>query len=421
MGDFTGFTFGDWRSSDLESGLVTIFRVSSGDRYEEQLQPEIKDVVAEIPGMDGEYYFGSTYGTKSIEIDIAFDNLTEQQFRELRKVFSTRKIKRLIFDERPYKYYMAKIESPIELSYVCFDEPRRSQDTPRNGIRRDRENDTEENVNFSESIDVLAGETVTYELQHVPVDDSLEVEGMEYEMEGNVLTFVNETEEDIEVTISYTYVDFVPAWEEIIPWKYTEGTQRIYKGEGKISFKCSFPFAKSVYKQIPDGEEESDWAISSGILSADEYENENIDSYNSETNIINIYNAGDIETGFRLYIPSTALSNTITLNYKEDGDSITASLVINSITLQENSNNTTDIGVLVDTTNELIIGVSQINTTTLDGVTYNTYITSDNIYNDCIESGYFFHFEPNAAADESILQIVNGAAGIEIFYDYLYF
>ena len=34
MGDFTGFTFGDWHSSSPEVGDIVV-RVSDGDRYEE--------------------------------------------------------------------------------------------------------------------------------------------------------------------------------------------------------------------------------------------------------------------------------------------------------------------------------------------------------------------------------------------------
>ena len=47
MKDFMGFTFGDKTSESLG-----ITRVSGGDRYEEELFPEIKDVTAEIAGID---------------------------------------------------------------------------------------------------------------------------------------------------------------------------------------------------------------------------------------------------------------------------------------------------------------------------------------------------------------------------------
>ena len=179
-GDFTGFQFGEYHSSDL--GIV---RVSSGDRYNENLHPEIKDKTAEVPGVDGNYYFGSDFGPKTIDIEFAFDSITEEQFRNLRKIFGTKEIKKLIFDERPYKYYMAKIESPIELSYVCFDEPKKIIGAARDGVR------VKNRIPITEEID---GETVV----------------IGYDIER----------------------------EQVTPYEKIGGTERIYKGEGKISFIC---------------------------------------------------------------------------------------------------------------------------------------------------------------------------------------
>ena len=131
MGDFLGFTFGDVHSSNLG-----ITRVSGGDRYDEDLHPEIKDRTAEVPGLNGQYYFGSDFGEKTFDLEIAYDHLTEEQFRKLRQVFGTKEIKALIFDERPYKTYMVKIGSPIELSYICFDEPKKVVGEPRDGVKK---------------------------------------------------------------------------------------------------------------------------------------------------------------------------------------------------------------------------------------------------------------------------------------------
>ena len=356
MGDFTGFTFGGVKSSDL--GII---RVSGGDRYEEQLSSEIKDRTVEVPGMDGEYYFGSDYGTRVFDLELAFDSLTEVQFRKLRKVFSTKDNKSLIFDERPYKKYIAKLESPIELSYICFDEPYRTTDEERDGIRV---------VDRSE------------------MTTTQEIDG-----------------EEVEVT------EIVITREKVTPYIVDHSrTQRIYKGEGKISLICYFPFAKSAFKVLPEGSE--DWASSSGILTEEDYAD--FDVYSTGT--IKIYNAGDVETGFRLYIPSAALGNQIGLTYQP---SLVASeedkyLLINSITLKED-----DIGVLVDTNSQLIIGVSEFGYDTSGNATYKT---SGNIYNEYVEAGYFFKLEPSISKyDGATLQITNGVEGIEIFYDYLYF
>lgn len=321
-GDFIGFSFGGVHSKDL--GFI---RVSGGDRYDEELQPDVKDVTAEVPGMDGQYYFGSTFGPKTIDIEIAFDSMTEEQFRRMRKVFGRKSQGELIFDERPYKKYLAKIESPIELSYICFDE----RDFSDNGSR---------------GVGIKNRELRTL----------------------------------------------------------SDQTRRIYKGEGKITFVCYFPFAKSVFKVLQSENINSDWAVSSGLLT--DSERTGIDVYGAGA--INVYNAGDLPTGFRLYLPG-APSNTLHLLYSETG----AELVINSFTLK-----TGDVGVIINTDNQLIQGLKT-------APEYNqgilSYMTSGNIYNEYVDSGYFFKLEPNSKTDNATITIDGGMEGIQIFYDYLYF
>ena len=340
--DFTGFSFGKWHSDDCN-----IIRVSGGDRYSEQLYPEIKDIVAEVPGVNGNYYFGSDYGTRQFDIEIAFDHLTEVQFRELRRTFGTKEIQTLIFDEHPYKYYMAKLANPIELSYICFDEP-------------------------------------NYEWSKIP---------LYYDEEAGHTVYAQGIDGDFEYK------------------SYDETTRRIYKGEGTISFICYFPFAKSVYKQLPSSEEESDWVISSGILNAEQYAN--IDTYNN--NSITVYNPGDVATGFRLYLPAEALNSTTTLTYRVDNNHPISTLALKAMSLESG-----DVGVLVDTNNGLITGVSTAPVFDPIGGKYN-YTTSGHLYNQYVDSGYFFHLEPNSLYIYSTLQITGGTNGIKIFYDYLYF
>ena len=350
-GDFTGFQFGNYHTEDL--GIV---RVSGGDRYEEQLHPEIKDITAEVPGMDGQYFFGSTYGTKTFDLELAFDSLTEVQFRQLRQAFGMRKIEKLIFDEEPYKYYLAKLESPIELSYVCFDEPKK--------IRYSKANNITQKENLPDGIRM--------------VDDGA----------GN------------------------RTLEKIDPWVYQEGTQRIYRGEGKITLICNYPFAKSAYKQLPQGKEREDWAVSSGILSTDDYTFHNIDIINGTS--ITVYNPGDLSTGFKLYLPASTVTSANLIQYK-DGNNILAEMKLSAISemkqngIDENEQPILDAGILIDTDNQLIIGMKDIET------------ASSNLYNEFIESGYLFKLEPDFTKSFShTLNLTNGT-GVTIDYNYLYF
>lgn len=419
MGDFLGFTFGGVHSSDLG-----ITRVSGGDRYDEQLHPEIKDRTAEVPGVNGNYYFGSDFGPRTIDIEIAYDHLTEKQFRDLRKAFGTKEIKKLIFDERPYKYYMAKLESPVELSYICFNERIRVKYSEEHNIGTI---DTQEGA--------ISGEV----LEELPNGIRMVDDG-----QGNRVR------------------------EKVDPWVYKEETERIYKGEGKMTLICYFPFAKSTFKVLPEAgqkyyEGSEEWAISSGILSAQLYHN--VDKFDKNSGQITIYNAGDIPTGFRLYVPFQEKDTmdpvqAIKLTYQQGGGQnlYQAILQLNEFEAKpceyDNQGNPTkyDIGFLIDTNTGLITGV-QPKTVTVDtiiydpdtyelieagqsiqetGITYDqdgnvSYTTTGNLYNEYVEGGYFFKFEPDELYDgsefdsNSKLMIENGVKGIEIFYDYLYF
>ena len=115
-GDFIGFTFDNKHSSEL--GIV---RVSEGSRYDENLLPSIEDKFVRVPGGDGNYFFGSYYTERDFNISIAFDNLSETQFRELRQHLNGKKVGELIFDEAPYKVYKVKVATSPNLKYICFD------------------------------------------------------------------------------------------------------------------------------------------------------------------------------------------------------------------------------------------------------------------------------------------------------------
>lgn len=115
--DFVGFQWDGIHSSDLN-----IVRTSDGSRYNETLIPAFQDTTSKMPGSDGTLYWESFYTNKPFNISIAFDRLTETEFRRFRQVFSAKKRGQLIFDEAPYKAYTAKIQSPPQLKYICFDE-----------------------------------------------------------------------------------------------------------------------------------------------------------------------------------------------------------------------------------------------------------------------------------------------------------
>lgn len=115
--DFIGFSYNGVHSSDLG-----IMRVSDGSRFNEDLLPVAQDVTVQVPGGDGTYYFGSYYTQRQLSISFAFDELTETRFEFMKELFGDKKIHPLIFDEKPYKTYYAKVSGLTTIKYVPFTE-----------------------------------------------------------------------------------------------------------------------------------------------------------------------------------------------------------------------------------------------------------------------------------------------------------
>lgn len=115
MKDFIGFRFGNVHTKDLNLVVVT-----SSDRYEKNLLPNPKDYTVEIPGGDGQYYFGQTFDSREFNCDVAFDSVDEATWRKISQLFATDKLQDLVFDELPYKTYRAKLKSKPEFKFICF-------------------------------------------------------------------------------------------------------------------------------------------------------------------------------------------------------------------------------------------------------------------------------------------------------------
>ena len=113
--DFCGFTWRGEHSSD--HGIV---RVSDGSRYNDTILPAFQDTTQKMPGSDGTLYWESFYTNKTFSINIAFDHLTEDDYRKLRQWLNGKDRGELIFDEAPYKAYTVKIKDPPQLKTICF-------------------------------------------------------------------------------------------------------------------------------------------------------------------------------------------------------------------------------------------------------------------------------------------------------------
>ena len=116
QGPFLGFTYNGRHSSEL--GIV---RINTGNRAEMPLSPSFKDSTAEVPGGKGLYYFNTQIQQRQFTINFAYDDLTEEDVRELREWLNPSEQGELIFDEEPYKAYTVKPNTQSKLSYLVFD------------------------------------------------------------------------------------------------------------------------------------------------------------------------------------------------------------------------------------------------------------------------------------------------------------
>ena len=115
--DFIGFTYNGVHSSDLK-----IYRTSNSGRYDESMTATMTDKTADVPGGDGQYYFGTTFKNRTFTVNYAFDDLSESDIKEIKKVFRGDGIHDLVFDETPYKAWSAKVTGTATMKHLCFDE-----------------------------------------------------------------------------------------------------------------------------------------------------------------------------------------------------------------------------------------------------------------------------------------------------------
>lgn len=123
--DFEKFYIGLAPQYSLQSCLdskedLGITRVSSSNRYSENLNPGFKDKVVDKPGEDGQYYFSSELNSTTHSINFSFDSINESQLRLLKQIQSSKKMWYLTYDNLPFKYYIVKPTGTSKISYVPF-------------------------------------------------------------------------------------------------------------------------------------------------------------------------------------------------------------------------------------------------------------------------------------------------------------
>lgn len=454
MNDFTGFSFNGIHSSQLG-----IYRVSNSDRYDELLQPEIEDIYNPIPGSDGTYYFGSHYRTKPFTITIAYDSVTEEQFRHIRRLFSTKQICSLIFDERPYKVYAAKLAQPIQLNYICFDEPLKFIGLPRDGVRVNRgaggtgweREQVEPYINSGKKQRIYKGEGTielicTYPFareqfkvldQYGPYETIYNHFGEKFEYDH---IFDNPKQDSIEVF--FKGKNRITEYTNINEWAASSGILS-YQEYNKWHVDSILTENTAIYFKTNDvqiDEDKTYYVLENGVYSKivepvvenieNYYEKEQLtipDGYNA---YIPVYNPGDREAPFFLYLPYTQpdsvdLKGSLTecQPHKKDVNNIVINALNNVTVIQPfeaKSSYKEENGVIFNTRNHLIEGV-------LFDPAVNAWTTTGNLYNENILAGDFPKIKCQDWSldwrhySQAIFLNCATAGDARIFYNYIYY
>lgn len=186
-----------------------------------------------------------------------------------------------------------------------------------------------------------------------------------------------------------------------------DGEDRIYKGEGKLTFLVTYPFARSVHKDLDSYLEQDflnkeEWKVASGLLAFSEPGNTTIDDTSDTPGLVKVYNPGDIPAPFNLYFLFGGSTTIPALSISLAG----RALVIGSITKK-----TGDVGIRINSKTHMIEGFTgTVENPILSGHLYNEYITSGEFFKIPVtETGTLMDFN------------VTGSLAEKIEYDYLYY
>lgn len=317
-GDFIGFTFNGTHSSDL--GIV---RTSNGSRYNSNLLPSSQDQTVAVPGGDGVYFFGTNYQTRVFQLQIASDEISETQLRQIQQTWGDKQIHELIFDEAPYKVYMAKCTNMPQFNFICFDE---------NGQR------------------VYKGEGSVEFTCYYPYAKSR-------------YKFLDDYGESENPHVA------VPEWNssEVILEDQMFHNHHLL-GNDHVDIETSMINLCNI----------DEWSAASGILNSNPYSGYTFDTpyYSSGdvNNQIRIYNPGDIETDFQLWFKPNAGEEASIIFYHGNSSDTSKQLNLNTVIMQGS-----DVWIQYDSRTELLTGYISVNGAP-SSYLYNKYIKSGDFF-----------------------------------------
>ena len=291
-GSFLGFTFDGVHSSHLN-----IVRTFENGRLTTELLPEVQTVISNNAEVDGAFFWGSHYTKRQKNISFAFSDLTEIQIRLIKTKFARNKICELIYDEEPYKVWMAKMSNTAILKHLSFE---------KDGTRY-----------YSGSGSFTFTCFYPYAKSRYPFQEDYVIEnihewidsindGYYYDFFGEAREIISPaklqyilTDEQVSGAIEGQYNDFAKWLEEI------EQLNNVNNNLFNVnSTLIIFPMDRTYNNYL-------EWIAASGLPSNNVYGKYENSKYK-------IFNAGDIEMPFKILYRSNSLENGLEIKIDEN-------------------------------------------------------------------------------------------------------
>lgn len=114
---FISFTYGGKPIEDFNL-IATV----DGDRMNKQGYSPFNDITSSYDGLDGQYYWGTFYQAKTLDIHLSTDGIDQRKLDDFLFWFRPGEAKELILAEHPNRAILARVSEPPELSLLGFEQ-----------------------------------------------------------------------------------------------------------------------------------------------------------------------------------------------------------------------------------------------------------------------------------------------------------
>jgi phage-related protein len=111
-----------FKYNEKDSSEMGVYSITEGNRYKRSIEPEFEDSVLNVPGYDGEYYYGTNITKQTFALSCFAHHLTLPEYDRMRVWLHPRTVGKLVLPDHPYKYYIVKPEEISELSLLALTE-----------------------------------------------------------------------------------------------------------------------------------------------------------------------------------------------------------------------------------------------------------------------------------------------------------